>query len=158
MRHVSLFASLPVSDLSIWDTGNVSSTNRGDGFAQFTGIGPISDVLAGYMLPGFPIANHCFRLYSSESVAQGLAFLRDFKLGHYMKIAPREMLAVQVHSVSVLVLIFSERMRCMRPYALVYLPKAVKFIYSAEKATLCKILVRFIHKDFEKQKDSLLYV
>jgi hypothetical protein len=53
--------------------------------------------MAGYLLPGFPIANLCFRLYSADAVAQGLAFLRDFKLGQYMKIAPREMLAVQVH-------------------------------------------------------------
>lgn len=53
--------------------------------------------MVGYLLPGFPIANLVFRLYSAESVAQGLAFLRDFKLGQYMKIAPREMLAVQVH-------------------------------------------------------------
>lgn len=53
--------------------------------------------MAGYLLPGFPIANLVFRLYSAESVAQGLAFLRDFKLGQYMKIAPREMLVVQVH-------------------------------------------------------------
>ena len=65
-------------------------------FLQFTGVGPLCDVLMGYMFPGFPIANVCFRMYSAESIAQGLAFLRDFKLGHYMKIPPRAMLAVQV--------------------------------------------------------------
>lgn len=65
---------------------------------QFTGIGPLCDILTGYMLPGLPIANVSFRMYSAESVVQGLGFLRDFKLGQYMKIPPRAMLAVQVPS------------------------------------------------------------
>lgn len=63
---------------------------------QFTGVGPLCDVLTGYLLPGFPMANVVFRMYSAEAIAHGLAFLRDFKLGHYMKIPPRSMLVVQV--------------------------------------------------------------
>ncbi|KAG0627537.1 hypothetical protein M758_2G209300 [Ceratodon purpureus] len=80
---MSIFFTLPIGVLA-------ATTNR------FTGVGPLCDVLMGYMFPGFPIANVCFRMYSAESIAQGLAFLRDFKLGHYMKIPPRAMLAVQV--------------------------------------------------------------
>lgn len=80
---MSIFFILPIGVL-------VATTNR------FTGVGPLCDVLTGYLLPGYPIANVCFRMYSAESIVQGLAFLRDFKLGHYMKIPPRAMLAVQV--------------------------------------------------------------
>jgi hypothetical protein len=66
---------------------------------QSTGIGPLCDIVTGFMFPGYPIANVCFRLYSSEAIVQGLAYLRCSKLGHYMKIPPRELLAVLVSNV-----------------------------------------------------------
>jgi OPT family oligopeptide transporter len=80
---MSIFFTLPIGVLA-------ATTNR------FTGVGSLCDVLTGYLLPGFPMANVVFRMYSAEAIAHGLAFLRDFKLGHYMKIPPRSMLAVQV--------------------------------------------------------------
>lgn len=49
------------------------------------------------MYPGRPIANVCFKVYGYMSMNQAVAFLSDFKLGHYMKIPPRSMFLVQVH-------------------------------------------------------------
>lgn len=66
------------------------------GWGQFTGIGPLCDILTGYMFPGYPMANVFFRMYSAESIVQGLAYLRCSKLGHYMKIPPRELFTVLV--------------------------------------------------------------
>jgi OPT family oligopeptide transporter len=38
----------------------------------------------------------CFKVYGYISMHQALAFLQDFKLGHYMKIPPRTMFMTQV--------------------------------------------------------------
>ena len=54
----------------------------------------------GVILPGRPIANVCFKTYGYMSMAQAVSFLNDFKLGHYMKIPPRSMFLVQVHSLT----------------------------------------------------------
>ena len=51
----------------------------------------------GYILPGKPIANVCFKVYGYISMSQAVSFLSDFKLGHYMKIPPRSMFLVQVY-------------------------------------------------------------
>lgn len=50
----------------------------------------------GYLLPGKPVANMCFRIYGSSNLINAINFLGDFKLGHYMKVPPRTMFAAQV--------------------------------------------------------------
>ena len=50
----------------------------------------------GYLLPGKPVANMCFRIYGSSNLINAINFLADFKLGHYMKVPPRTMFAAQV--------------------------------------------------------------
>jgi OPT family small oligopeptide transporter len=80
---LNMFFTLPIGVLA-------ATTNR------FTGIGPLCDILTGYMFPGYPMANVFFRMYSAESIVQGLAYLRCSKLGHYMKIPPRELFTVLV--------------------------------------------------------------
>ncbi|MCO5574953.1 hypothetical protein L7F22_028748 [Adiantum nelumboides] len=64
---------------------------------QALGLNVLSEYLVGYMLPGKPIANMVFKTYGYDSTAQAVAFLSDFKLGHYMKIPPRSMFIVQVN-------------------------------------------------------------
>ena len=70
----------------------------------------ITESIIGYIYPGFPIANMCYKVYGYISLKQGLAFLQDFKLGHYMKIPPRSMFAAQV-IVSSGILLFMSRKR-----------------------------------------------
>lgn len=56
----------------------------------------ITEYIIGYIYPGFPAANICFKVYGYISMKQGITFLQDLKLGHYMKIPPRAMLMAQV--------------------------------------------------------------
>ncbi|CAN6482294.1 unnamed protein product [Victoria cruziana] len=62
---------------------------------QTPGLNIITEYAMGYILPGRPIANVCFKVYGYMSMSQAVAFLSDFKLGHYMKIPPRSMFLVQ---------------------------------------------------------------
>lgn len=56
----------------------------------------VTEYVMGYMYPGRPVANMCFKVYGYISMTQALTFLADFKLGHYMKIPPRSMFMAQV--------------------------------------------------------------
>jgi OPT family oligopeptide transporter len=54
------------------------------------------EMLAGYMLPGRPVANMVFKCVAYIGTNQAVGFAGDLKLGHYMKIAPRIMFMGQV--------------------------------------------------------------
>ncbi|TYI28297.1 hypothetical protein ES332_A05G235200v1 [Gossypium tomentosum] len=79
---IALAFTLPVSIIT-------ATTN------QSPGLNIITEYIMGYILPGKPIANVCFKTYGYISMAQAVSFLNDFKLGHYMKIPPRSMFVVQ---------------------------------------------------------------
>ncbi|KAK2656989.1 hypothetical protein Ddye_010041 [Dipteronia dyeriana] len=80
---LALFFTLPI--------GVITATTN-----QTPGLNVITEYIIGYIYPGFPVANMCFKVYGYISLKQGLAFLQDFKLGHYMKIPPRSTFAAQV--------------------------------------------------------------
>ncbi|CAN6191781.1 unnamed protein product [Urochloa humidicola] len=63
---------------------------------QAPGLNIITEYIMGYLYPGRPIANMCFKVYGYSGPCQALEFLQDFKLGHYMKIPPRAMFISQV--------------------------------------------------------------
>ncbi|XP_072958440.1 oligopeptide transporter 7-like [Typha angustifolia] len=63
---------------------------------QTPGLNVITEYIIGYLYPGRPVANMCFKVYGFISMKQALNFLQDFKLGHYMKIPPRAMFMAQV--------------------------------------------------------------
>jgi OPT family small oligopeptide transporter len=54
------------------------------------------ELVAGYMLPGKPIANVIFKTIGFITSNQAISFAGDLKLGHYMKIPPRIMFLIQV--------------------------------------------------------------
>jgi len=54
------------------------------------------EMLAGYMLPGRPVANMIFKCVAFIGTNQAVGFAADLKLGHYMKIPPRIMFFAQV--------------------------------------------------------------
>jgi len=62
---------------------------------QTPGLNVITEYVMGLIMPGYPIANVCFKVYGYMSMSQAVAFLSDFKLGHYMKIPPKSMFLVQ---------------------------------------------------------------
>jgi len=55
-------------------------------------------MLAGYMVPGRPVANMVFKSVAYMGTTQAVGFSGDLKLGHYMKIPPRIMFMGQVVS------------------------------------------------------------
>ncbi|KFH72326.1 OPT family small oligopeptide transporter [Podila verticillata NRRL 6337] len=63
---------------------------------QQPGLNIITEYVIGYMLPGYAIANVTFKTLGYISMAQGLMFTADLKLGHYMKIPPRAMFWAQL--------------------------------------------------------------
>ncbi|KAJ4716665.1 Oligopeptide transporter [Melia azedarach] len=56
----------------------------------------VSEMLIGYMYPGRPIANMVFKAYSVSTEYHALRFISEFKLAHYMKIAPKSMFIAQI--------------------------------------------------------------
>lgn len=80
---VAFFFTLPIGILT-------ATTN------QTPGLNVITEYIMGYVYPGRPVANMCFKVYGYISMKQALSFLQDFKLGHYMKIPPRTMFMAQV--------------------------------------------------------------
>uniref|UniRef100_A0A6M2ET81 Uncharacterized protein n=1 Tax=Populus davidiana TaxID=266767 RepID=A0A6M2ET81_9ROSI len=80
---IALFFTLPVGVIT-------ATTNK------TPGLNVITEYVIGYLYPGFPVANICFKVYGYISMKQGITFLEDFKLGHYMKIPPRAMFMAQV--------------------------------------------------------------
>ncbi|KAJ6822747.1 putative oligopeptide transporter 7 [Iris pallida] len=80
---VAIFFTLPIGILT-------ATTN------QTPGLNVITEYIMGYLYPGRPVANMCFKVYGFISMKQALKFLQDFKLGHYMKIPPRTMFMAQV--------------------------------------------------------------
>ncbi|KAG0474764.1 hypothetical protein HPP92_014450 [Vanilla planifolia] len=79
---MAFFFTLPISIIT-------ATTN------QTPGLNIITEYVMGLILPGKPIANVCFKVYGYMSMSQAVAFLSDFKLGHYMKIPPKSMFLVQ---------------------------------------------------------------
>ncbi|KAF7291048.1 OPT oligopeptide transporter [Mycena chlorophos] len=63
---------------------------------QQVGLNVITELVIGYSLPGHPIAMMMFKTWGYITMAQALSFASDFKLGHYMKIPPRQMFTSQV--------------------------------------------------------------
>lgn len=74
------------------------SSNKSTSFAreQMPSLNVITEYIIGYLYPGYPVANICFKVYGFISMKQAITFLQDFKLGHYMKIPPRAMFMAQV--------------------------------------------------------------
>ncbi|XP_047336070.1 oligopeptide transporter 7-like [Impatiens glandulifera] len=65
----------------------------------------LSEYIIGYLYPGYPVANICFEVYCGVSMAQAIIFLQDLKLGHYMKIPPRNMFVAQILGVLISVIV-----------------------------------------------------
>jgi len=60
------------------------------------GLNVLAEVIAGYILPGRPIAVMMFKAYCYYSAVQANTFTAALKLGHYMKVPPRAMFWAQL--------------------------------------------------------------
>uniref|UniRef100_A0A0E0H8K5 Oligopeptide transporter 7 n=1 Tax=Oryza nivara TaxID=4536 RepID=A0A0E0H8K5_ORYNI len=90
---IAFFFTLPI--------GIIKATTN-----QTPGLNVITEYIIGYLYPGRPVANMCFKVYGYISMKQALAFLEDFKLGHYMKIPPRTMFMAQVVGTSIAAFVY----------------------------------------------------
>jgi OPT family small oligopeptide transporter len=63
---------------------------------QHSSLYLICQLICGVVFPGRPVANMVFVTYCYISSAQGIKFSSDLKLGHYMKIPPKLLFAVQM--------------------------------------------------------------
>lgn len=54
---------------------------------QHVALQVVEEMIAGYALPGRPVANIVFKAIAYTGSAQGVAFAGDLKLGHYMKVS-----------------------------------------------------------------------
>jgi OPT family small oligopeptide transporter len=59
------------------------------------GLNVFTEFLVGYMLPGRPLAMMSFKTYGYIAMYQGLTYIQDLKLGHYMKVPPRPLFFAQ---------------------------------------------------------------
>ncbi|KND86728.1 Sexual differentiation process protein isp4 [Tolypocladium ophioglossoides CBS 100239] len=66
---------------------------------QQTGLNVITEMIFGYMLPGRPVAMMLFKSWGYMLSANGLNYISDMKVGHYMKVPPRSMFAAQAFAV-----------------------------------------------------------
>lgn len=64
---------------------------------QHVGLNIITELIAGYMFKGNPIANMMIKLYGFIPMRQGLDFSRDLKLAQYMKVPPRFLFLMQIY-------------------------------------------------------------
>ncbi|KAJ2160555.1 hypothetical protein GGF46_002151 [Coemansia sp. RSA 552] len=60
------------------------------------GLGVVTELVAGYIWPGEPTYNSCFKMFGYISMRQALMLTKDQKLGRYMKIPPRHLFICQV--------------------------------------------------------------
>ncbi|KAG0064933.1 hypothetical protein BGZ90_001983 [Linnemannia elongata] len=64
--------------------------------SQAPSISMISEWVFGVISPGRPIGNMIFKTYGFITVQQAIVFTQDLKLGHYMKVPPRDLFIFQM--------------------------------------------------------------
>jgi len=60
-----------------------------------------SELIAGYVIPGRPVAVMIFKVYGTIMTKQSLDFSGHLKLGHYMKVPPRIMFLAQTTATTI---------------------------------------------------------
>ncbi|CEJ91212.1 Putative Oligopeptide transporter OPT-like protein [[Torrubiella] hemipterigena] len=66
---------------------------------QQVGLNIVTEMIFGYMLPGRPVAMMLFKSWGYMLAYNGLTYVSDMKVGHYMKIPPRSTFAAQAFAV-----------------------------------------------------------
>ncbi|KAJ3260957.1 hypothetical protein HK103_006912 [Boothiomyces macroporosus] len=66
---------------------------------QSIDLGTISELIMGYLMPGYPLANATFKVICTSILNQGLVYLVHLKFGTYMKIPPRVIFFMQFYGI-----------------------------------------------------------
>ncbi|PNY24300.1 Sexual differentiation process protein isp4 [Tolypocladium capitatum] len=67
--------------------------------SQEISLNIIMEMIVGYIMPGHPIAMMLFKSWGYMLTYNGIQYVTDMKVGHYMKIPPRSMFAAQAFAV-----------------------------------------------------------
>jgi hypothetical protein len=71
-----------LSHTLLWDRSLMLNVFLMSFWLQLPGLNIITELIIGYLYPGRPVANVCFKTYGYISMTQAVSFLMDFKLGH----------------------------------------------------------------------------
>jgi OPT family small oligopeptide transporter len=64
-------------------------------------INLIAELIPGYIFQGQPLAGMIFKTFAVQTLTEAMFFIRDMKLGHYMKIPPRSMFIAQMSACAI---------------------------------------------------------
>jgi OPT family oligopeptide transporter len=82
----ALFLALAIAIVLALPIGMIQAITN-----QQVGLNVITELIIGFAVPGKPVSMMIFKTYGYITMAQGMSFVNDMKLGHYMKIPPRLM-------------------------------------------------------------------
>ncbi|UJR35833.1 hypothetical protein I4U23_028579 [Adineta vaga] len=91
MPWYHMFTAVAIAFMFVLPTGIVQAVTN-----QSIGLNVITEFVAGFVMPGNPMANVTFKTYGYITQYQALLLISDLKLGHYMKIPPRAMFITQL--------------------------------------------------------------
>ncbi|SAM01283.1 hypothetical protein [Absidia glauca] len=80
---LSTFLSLPL---------NMIEAITGQGF----GLNVLTEMICGFVLPGYPVANMYFKTLGYNTLNQAGKMAKDLKVGHYLKVPPRMVFFSQI--------------------------------------------------------------
>jgi len=87
----ALILAFAISAIWILPIGMIAATTN-----ITLGLNVFTEFIVGYMLPGRPVAMMLFKTYGYITMTQGLTFVQDLKLGHYLKVPQRPMFWAQL--------------------------------------------------------------
>ncbi|KAK8865665.1 OPT family small oligopeptide transporter [Kwoniella newhampshirensis] len=64
--------------------------------SQQIAINLLAELIPGFVFQGQPIPSMIFKVFSVQTLIEGLSFVQDQKLGHYMKVPPRATFIAQL--------------------------------------------------------------
>jgi OPT family oligopeptide transporter len=82
----ALFLALAIAIILALPIGMIQAITN-----QQVGLNVITELIIGFAVPGKPVSMMIFKTYGYITMAQGMSFINDMKIGHYMKIPPRTM-------------------------------------------------------------------
>ena len=71
---------------------NLITAVTGQGF----GLNVLAEMICGFVLPGYPIANMYFKTLGYNTMSQAGVMARDLKIGHYIKVPPKMTFLYQI--------------------------------------------------------------
>lgn len=109
---------------------------------QHVGLNIVTELVAGYIWEGKPLANMMVKLYGFIPMRQGLDFSRDLKIAQYMKIPPRILFTAQIMGTIVACLVNVGVQQWMRYHiSEICLPKQVDGFICANGRTIFNALI-----------------